>query len=169
MASSIGRMVRFNESSVRVMGRSASGVKGINLGCGNLVNMDVVSDNQSVLVVTKNGYGKKTPIEEYRITNRGGKGVKTVNITDKNGDLVSFEVINDGEKDIMIITNEGIIIRIDANQISTMSRVTQGVRLIDLKDNQIVSSVAIIEKIEEEETIETEEISKEEETVDKAQ
>ena len=151
MASSEGRMVRFNEDSIRVMGRSASGVKGINLGCGNLVNMDVVSDNQSVLVVTKKGYGKKTPIEEYRITNRGGKGVKTVNITDKNGDLVSFEVINDGEKDIMIITNEGIIIRIDANQISTMSRVTQGVRLINLKNEQFVSSVAVIDKINEEE------------------
>ena len=151
MASSEGRMVRFNEDSIRVMGRSASGVKGINLGCGNLVNMDVVSDNQSVLVVTKKGYGKKTPIEEYRITNRGGKGVKTVNVTDKNGDLVSFEVINDGEKDIMIITNEGIIIRIDANQISTMSRVTQGVRLINLKNEQFVSSVAVIDKINEEE------------------
>ena len=151
MASSEGRMVRFNEDSIRVMGRSASGVKGINLGCGNLVNMDVVSDNQSVLVVTKKGYGKKTPIEEYRITNRGGKGVKTVNITDKNGDLVSFEVINDGEKDIMIITNEGIIIRIDANQISTMSRVTQGVRLINLKNEQFVSSVAVIDKINEDE------------------
>lgn len=156
MASSEGRMVRFNEDSIRVMGRSASGVKGINLGCGNLVNMDVVSDNQSVLVVTKKGYGKKTPIEEYRITNRGGKGVKTVNITDKNGDLVSFEVINDGEKDIMIITNEGIIIRIDANQISTMSRVTQGVRLINLKNEQFVSSVAVIDKINEDEQVNVE-------------
>ena len=151
MASSDGRMVRFNEEGIRVMGRGASGVRGINLGFSRLINMDVVSDNQSVLVVTEKGYGKKTPIEEYRITNRGGKGVKTVNITDKNGDLVSFEVINDGEKDIMIITNEGIIIRIDANQISTMSRVTQGVRLINLKNEQFVSSVAVIDKINEEE------------------
>jgi len=150
MASSDGRMVRFNEDGIRVMGRGASGVRGINLGAGELINMDVVNDNQFVLVVTKNGYGKKTPIEEYRITSRGGKGVKTINITEKNGDLVSFEVVNDNEKDIMIITNEGIIIRIDVNQISTMSRVTQGVRLINLKNNQIVSSVAVIDKISEE-------------------
>ena len=152
MASSLGRMVRFNESGIRVMGRGASGVRGINLDSGELVNMDVVNDNQSVLVVTKNGYGKKTPIEEYRITSRGGKGVKTINITEKNGDLVSFEVINEGEKDIMIITNEGIIIRIDVNQISTMSRVTQGVRLINLKNNQFVSSVAVIDKLIEEQS-----------------
>ena len=146
MCSSNGRMVRFNEDSIRVMGRSASGVKGINLDGGILINMDVVSDNQNVLVITKNGYGKKTPIEDYRITNRGGKGVKTLNITEKNGDIVSFEVLNTPDKDLMIITNEGIIIRIDANQISTMSRVTQGVRLINLKDEQIVSSVAVIDK-----------------------
>ena len=148
MASSDGRMVRFNESSIRVMGRSASGVRGINLGESILINMDVVRENQEVLVVTKNGYGKKTPIEEYRITNRGGKGVKTLNITEKNGDIVSFEVLNSSDKDVMLITNEGIVIRIDANQISTMSRVTQGVRLIHLKDDQFVSSVAIIDKVE---------------------
>ena len=121
------------------------------MGSGELVNMDVVNDNQFVLVVTKNGYGKKTSIEEYRITNRGGKGVKTINITDKNGDLISFEVVNDNEKDVMIITNEGIIIRIDVNQISTMSRVTQGVKLINLKGEQFVSSVAVVEKDEIEE------------------
>lgn len=145
MCSSNGRMVRFNEDSIRVMGRSASGVKGINLEDSVLINMDVVTDNQEVLVITEKGYGKKTPIEDYRITNRGGKGVKTLNITDKNGAIVSFEVLDSTNKDLMIITNEGIIIRIDANQISTMSRVTQGVRLINLKDDQLVSSVAIVE------------------------
>jgi len=150
MASSDGRMVRFNESNIRVMGRGASGVKGINLGESKLINMDVVLENQEVLVITKNGYGKKTPIEEYRITNRGGKGVKTLNITDKNGDIVSFEVLDSSEKDVMIVTNEGIIIRIDSKQISTMSRVTQGVRLINLKDGQFVSSAAIIDSVEEE-------------------
>ncbi len=149
MASSGGRMVRFHENGIRIMGRSASGVRGINLGEGILINMDVVSDHQEVLVVTKNGYGKKTPIEEYRVTNRGGKGVKTLNITEKNGDIVSFEVLNSPDKDIMIVTNEGIIIRIDVNQISTMSRVTQGVRLIHLKDGQFVSSVAVINRNEE--------------------
>ncbi len=150
MASSNGRMVRFCEDSLRIMGRSASGVRGINLDGGTLINMDVVENNQQVLVITKNGYGKKTPIEDYRITNRAGKGVKTVNITEKTGDIVSFEVIpSDCGKDIMIVTNEGIIIRIDVSQISTMSRVTQGVKLINLKDNQFVSSVAVIDKLEE--------------------
>ena len=146
MASSDGRMVRFNEDGIRVMGRSASGVRGVNLGDSILINMDVVLEKQEVLVITKNGYGKKTPIEEYRITNRGGKGVKTLNITEKNGDIVSFEVLNSPDKDIMIVTNEGIIIRIDSSQISTMSRVTQGVRLIHLKNGQYVSSAAVIDK-----------------------
>ena len=150
MASSDGRMVRFNESNIRVMGRSASGVKGINLGDSRLINMDVVLNTQEVLVITKNGYGKKTPIEEYRITNRGGKGVKTLNITEKNGDIVSFEVLGNNDKDVMLVTNEGIIIRISSKQISTMSRVTQGVRLIHLKDGQFVSSAAVIDSTEEE-------------------
>ena len=146
MASSDGRMVRFNEEYIRVMGRGASGVKGINLGSSRLINMDVVSDNQFVLVVTEKGYGKKTPIEEYRITNRGGKGVKTLNVTEKNGNIIAFEVLNSTDEDLMIITNEGIVIRLDESQISTMSRVTQGVRLINLKENQLVSSVAVINK-----------------------
>ncbi len=146
MASSNGRMVRFAENAIRVMGRSASGVRGINLSDGSLlVGMEVVEKSQSVLVVTEKGYGKKTPIEEYRITNRGGKGVKTINITDKNGAIVSFKTV-DNDKDLMIITNEGVVIRLDVNQISTMSRVTQGVRLIHLRENQVVSSTAIIDK-----------------------
>ena len=153
MASSNGRLVRFNESNVRVMGRSASGVKGINLGDGILVGMEVVySDNSEVLVITKNGYGKRTLIGEYRITNRGGKGVKTLNITEKNGDIVSFEVLDDSNKDLMLVTNEGIIIRISVSQVSLLSRVTQGVRLINLRDNQFVSSVAIVDKVSEENT-----------------
>ncbi len=150
MASSNGRMVRFNEDAIRVMGRSASGVRGINLSDGSsLVGMEVVEEGQDVLVVTEKGYGKKTPVAEYRITNRGGKGVKTINITEKNGSIVSFKTV-DNDKDLMIITNEGVIIRLDVNQISTMSRVTQGVRLINLRENQIVSSTAIIDKEENE-------------------
>ena len=148
MASSNGRMVRFNEDAIRVMGRGASGVRGINLSDGSsLVGMEIVEEGQDVLVVTENGYGKKTPVAEYRITNRGGKGVKTINITEKNGSIVSFKT---NDKDLMIITNEGVIIRLDVNQISTMSRVTQGVRLINLRENQIVSSTAIIDKEENE-------------------
>lgn len=147
MASSNGRMVRFNESAVRIMGRSASGVRGINLDGGILVGMEIVEPNEYVLVITEKGYGKKTPVDEYRITNRGGKGVKTVNITEKNGSIVSFKTVDDS-KDLMIITDSGIIIRLAVDKISTMSRVTQGVRLINLKEDSIVSSTSIVDREE---------------------
>ena len=147
MASSNGRMVRFNESDVRIMGRSASGVRGINLDGGILVGMEIVEPNEYVLVITENGYGKKTPVDEYRITNRGGKGVKTVNITEKNGSIVSFKTVDDS-KDLMIITDSGIIIRLAVDKISTMSRVTQGVKLINLKEDSIVSSTSIVDREE---------------------
>ncbi len=154
MASSGGRMVRFNESCIRVMGRTASGVKGINLEDNILVGMEIATLGVDVLVVTEKGYGKKTSIDEYRITNRGGKGVKTLNVTEKNGMLVSLKTVTD-DKDLMIITDSGIVIRLSVDKISRMSRVTQGVRLINLKDNQTVSSTAIIDKDNQE--IETEE------------
>lgn len=147
MASSNGRMVRFNESAVRIMGRCASGVRGINLDGGILVGMEIVEPNEYVLVITEKGYGKKTPVDEYRITNRGGKGVKTVNITEKNGSIVSFKTVDDS-KDLMIITDSGVIIRLAVDKISTMSRVTQGVKLINLKEDSIVSSTAIVDKEE---------------------
>lgn len=147
MASSNGRMVRFNEDAVRIMGRGASGVRGINLDGGILVGMEIVEPNEYVLVITEKGYGKKTPVDEYRITNRGGKGVKTVNITEKNGSIVSFKTVDDS-KDLMIITDSGVIIRLAVNKISTMSRVTQGVKLINLKEDSIVSSTAIVDKEE---------------------
>ena len=152
MASSNGRMVRFNESGVRVMGRSASGVKGINLDGGVLVGMEIAQTDGLILTVTEKGYGKKTPTEEYRITSRGGKGVKTVNITDKNGSIVAFKTVDEG-KDVMIITDSGIVIRLDADKISTMSRVTQGVRLINLKEDSKVSSVSIVDKEETDDNI----------------
>ena len=147
MASSNGRMVRFNESAVRIMGRGASGVRGINLDGGILVGMEIVEPNEYVLVITEKGYGKKTPVDEYRITNRGGKGVKTVNITEKNGSIVSFKTVDDS-KDLMIITDSGVIIRLAVDKISTMSRVTQGVKLINLKEDSIVSSTAIVDEEE---------------------
>ena len=147
MASSNDRMVRFNESTVRIMGRSASGVRGINLDGGILVGMEIVEPNEYVLVITEKGYGKKTPVDEYRITNRGGKGVKTVNITEKNGSIVSFKTVDDS-KDLMIITDSGIIIRLAVDKISTMSRVTQGVKLINLKEDSIVSSTSIVDREE---------------------
>ena len=149
MASSNGRMVRFNENSIRIMGRSASGVRGINLDDGYLVGMEIANDNQDVLIVTEKGYGKKTPLQEYRLTNRGGKGVKTLHITDKNGSIISFKTVNDNV-DVIISTNTGMIIRLSVDNISKMSRVTQGVRLINLKEEQSVSSVAIIKKENEE-------------------
>ena len=145
MASSNGRMVRFNESAVRIMGRSASGVRGINLDGGILVGMEIVEPDEYVLVITEKGYGKKTPVDEYRITNRGGKGVKTVNITEKNGSIVSFKTVDDS-KDLMIITDSGIIIRLAVDKVSTMSRVTQGVKLINLKEDSIVSSTSIVDR-----------------------
>ena len=151
IASSGGRMVRFNESCIRVMGRGASGVRGINLGeDGHLVGMEIAVPGVDVLVVTEKGYGKKTPVDEYRITNRGGKGVKTLNTTDKNGSIVSFKTV-DNDKDLMIITDTGIVIRLAVDKISTMSRVTQGVKLINLKENQYVSSISVIDKNNDEE------------------
>ena len=150
MASSNGRMVRFTEDSIRVMGRSASGVRGINLEEGTLVGMEIADNDQEVLVVTEKGYGKKTPLAEYRLTNRGGKGVKTLSVTEKNGSIISFKTVTNDE-DIMIITNTGMIIRLNVENISSMSRVTQGVRLINLKEGQLVSSIAIIKRELEEE------------------
>lgn len=154
MCSSNGRMVRFNENEVRVMGRSAAGVRGITLENDYCVGTEVASESQEVLVVTEKGYGKKTAVSEYRQTKRGSKGVKTLSITEKNGIIVGFKsVYNDC--DLMIITNSGIIIRLDMLSISTMGRVTQGVRLINLKENSSVSSISVVTK-NEEENLETE-------------
>jgi len=149
IGASNGRMIRFEESEIRIMGRTASGVRGINIGDGICVGCEIAEQDQNVLVVTEKGYGKQTNVEEYRQTHRGSKGVKALNVTEKNGNIVSFKIIN-GEEDLMIITNNGIIIRLPISQISTTGRVAQGVRLINLKDNQTVSNVAIIEHQEEE-------------------
>ena len=141
-----GRMVRFNESEVRVMGRSASGVKGIELENSHVIGAEVIKPGQLILIVTENGYGKKSEIEEYRLTHRGSKGVKALNITDKNGMMVALNCVNsEGNYDLMIITDNGIIIKLPLNQVSTLKRATQGVRLIHLKDNQKVSTVAVVE------------------------
>ena len=154
IAASNGRMIRFNESEIRVMGRTASGVKGIDLGDSICVGCEIAQQNQEILVVTEKGYGKRTNIEEYRMTHRGSKGVKALNITDKNGNIVSFKLVS-GDEDLMIITDSGIIIRLPIGQISTTGRVAQGVRLIHLKDNQKVSSIALLDKESEEESIDS--------------
>lgn len=154
IASNNGRMIRFNENEVRVMGRTASGVKGIELIDDYVcVGAEIAEDNQEILVVTENGYGKRTDINEYRLTHRGSKGVKTINITEKNGTIVSFKAVTP-DKDLMIITDQGVVIRISLDNVSRMSRVTQGVRLMNLKDNQKVSTVSIVEKDYDEEITE---------------
>ena len=154
IGASNGKLVRFHETEVRIMGRGSSGVKGIELSQNeDVVGAEVVEQNAEVLIVTEKGYGKKTPIEEYRLTHRGSKGVKTLNVTEKNGKLVSLRTVYEDE-DLIIITDSGMTIRMNISQISTLSRNTQGVRLINLKEDQKVSATAIIEK--EEETTEQE-------------
>ncbi len=153
MALRSGRAIRFNESTVRPMGRTATGVRGVTLaGAQDEVVGMIAVDNPdaTILVVSEKGYGKRTDLEDYRVTNRGGKGVKTINITDKTGDLVAIKNVTD-EHDLMIINKSGIIIRIAVNELRVMGRATQGVRLITLKDNDEIASVARIDREEEEE------------------
>ena len=151
IGASNGKAVRFNEQEARVMGRGSSGVKGIELPDDDIViGAEVAEPNVEILIVTANGYGKKTPIESYRLTHRGSKGVSTLKETEKNGKLVALRSVS-GEKDLLIVTDTGITIRINANQISSLGRNTQGVRLINLKDEQKVATVAVLDKEEIEE------------------
>jgi len=153
MALKSGRAIRFNESTVRPMGRTATGVRGITLDGENDEVVGMISiDNPetTVLVVSEKGYGKRTDIDDYRITNRGGKGIKTLNVTEKTGNLVAIKDVTDKD-DLMIINKSGIIIRIAVGELRTMGRATQGVRLITLKENDEIASVAKIEHEEEEE------------------
>ena len=161
MGSSLGRMVLFNEDEIRVMGRTASGVRGINLGEDNeAVGIEVVTLDDNILLVTKKGYGKKTLVSEYRTTKRGSKGVKALNITEKNGSIAAFKIVLD-DQDVMIITDSGMIIRLPLEQISQLGRVTQGIKLINLKNNQTVSTISLIDKENEEDL--------EEETIDNSE
>ena len=146
MGSNDGRMAVFKEEEIRCMGRTASGVHGMNLSANiNCIGIEVVVPESNLLIVTEKGYGKKTIVSEYRFTKRGSKGVKALNITEKNGNIASFKVVND-QQDIIIITNSGMVIRMSVNQISQLGRVTQGVRLINLKDEQIVSTISIVDR-----------------------
>ena len=151
LATSDGRMIRFVENEIRVMGRTASGVKGINVDNSKCIGMEIFDADQLVLIITENGYGKKTNVSEYRMTHRGSKGVKALNITEKNGNIVAFKAIKD-DCDLMIITNSGTIIRLPLNQVSKTGRVAQGVKLINLREDQKVGSAEIVasEAIEEE-------------------
>lgn len=143
IASSNGRLVRFDEQELRPMGRNAAGVKGITLDAGFVIGMETANADSEVLVLTEKGYGKKTKIEEYRKTKRGSKGVKALNVTDKNGNIVVIKAV-EGKEELLIVTDSGIIIRISLEQVSTIGRVSQGVRLINLKDDQKVSAASIV-------------------------
>ncbi|MFS0821083.1 DNA gyrase subunit A [Bacillus sp. 1P02SD] len=162
-----GMLIRFPETDVRSMGRTAAGVKGINLSEGDeVVGMEILEDNLDVLIVTEHGYGKRTPASEYRIQSRGGKGLKTVNITEKNGKVIAVKAVTE-ESDLMLITADGVLIRMSISDISQIGRTTQGVKLIRLDENGHVATVAVVEKEEEEEQeVETEGI---EETVTEEQ
>ncbi len=149
IGSSNGRMVKFNENEVRVMGRTATGVKGINLDGSECIGSEVTNEDNQVLIVTEKGYGKKTNVSEYRQTKRGSKGVKALSITEKNGTIASFKIVEENQ-DLMIITDSGMIIRTPLSQISTLGRVTQGVKLINLKENQKVAEISLVNKENEE-------------------
>lgn len=151
IGSSEGRMVKFTEDEIRDMGRTASGVKGIDLeNDAIVVGAEVVSNDDNILLVTENGYGKQTKVADFRQTRRGSKGVKALNITDKNGKIADFKVIGDAN-DVIIVTDSGMIMRMPISQISVLGRITQGVRLINLKDAQKVSTITLIKSEEQSE------------------
>ncbi|ADO53996.1 DNA gyrase subunit A [Paenibacillus polymyxa] len=148
-----GMSIRFPESDVRSMGRSATGVKGISLDESDaVIGMDIVNTDLDILIVTAKGYGKRTPAVDYRIQSRGGKGIKTINVTDKNGPVVGLKVVK-AEEDLMIITASGTLIRTSMGEISTMGRNTQGVRLINIRDDDSVATVCRANKNEEQDEL----------------
>jgi DNA gyrase subunit A len=158
MALNSGKAVRFNEKTVRPMGRNASGVKGITLANKTDIVVGMIcvdSPEYDILVVSENGYGKRSALDDYRTTNRGGKGVKTINITEKTGELIAIKNVTDTD-DLMIINRSGIAIRLHVNQLRVMGRATQGVRLINLKEDDIIAAVTQVPRDEEEEIDATE-------------
>lgn len=153
LAAKSGKAIRFHEDATRPMGRNASGVRGIRIeDTDEVIGMICVNDEESnVLVVSENGYGKRSKIDDYRITNRGGKGVKTISITEKTGNLIAIKNVSD-ENDLMIIKKSGVAIRLEVEKMRVMGRATQGVRLITLKSNDYIAAVAKVNKDEEEES-----------------
>ncbi len=154
IAGSNGKAVRFKEDYIRPLGRTARGVKGFNTDGGTVIGMATDSEGRYILTITEKGYGKKSPLDDYRMTSRGAKGVKTVNVTDKTGPLVCMKAVS-GDEDCMIMTDSGIVIRITLTQVSVYSRSAQGVKVINVKDDQKVSTVAILEPEAEETEEET--------------
>jgi DNA gyrase subunit A len=156
IAGANGKAVRFNENDVRPMGRNAAGVRGFNVDGSEVIGMTTDKEGDYILAVTQGGYGKKSALDDYRLTNRGAKGVKTINITEKNGLLVSMRAVT-GNEELLIVTDEGIVIRISLKNVGTYGRNTQGVKLIQLGEGHSVSSVAVIPVDETEDLQETEE------------
>lgn len=156
IAASNGKLIRFKENDVRPMGRTASGVKGINVDGGHVVGMTTNGEGQYIMAISENGYGKMSPIDDYRESHRGGKGVKTINTTPKTGQLVALRAVN-GDEDLLIITSEGIVIRLPMEQVKMAGRNTQGVRLIKVSEGSTVSSVEVVEKSNDDEEETTEE------------
>lgn len=157
-----GMLIKFNETEIRSMGRIAGGVRGIRLREGDIaVGMDTVNEGDEILVVTEKGFGKRTPEEEYRIQSRGGYGLKTLHVTDRNGSLVAMSTV-DGTEDLMLITIHGILIRMAIEGISVIGRSTQGVRLIRLGEDEVVATVAKVEKEDEESEVDENEIDENE-------
>ena len=156
IAGSNGKAVRFNEETVRPLSRAAKGVKGFNVDGGEVIGLATNEEGKYILTITKNGFGKKSDLSDYRITSRGAKGVRTANLTDKTGDLVAMRSIN-GDEDCMIMTDAGIIIRISLKQISVVGRNTIGVKFINIKDGEGVSNVAILDPEDDSEDDQVEE------------
>ena len=149
VAASNGKLIRFANDDVRPMGRSASGVRGINVDGSQVVGVTTDYEGQYIMAISENGYGKMSPIDDYRLSHRGGKGVKTMNMTAKTGKVVALRAVN-GNEDLLIITSEGIVIRLPMEQVKTAGRNTQGVRLIKVAEGSVVSSVEVVKKDEEE-------------------
>lgn len=158
IAGSNGKAVRFNEKTVRPLSRAAKGVKGFNVDGGEVIGLATNEEGKYILTITKNGFGKKSDLSDYRITSRGAKGVRTANLTDKTGELVAMRSIN-GDEDCMIMTDAGIIIRISLKQISVVGRNTIGVKFINIKDGEGVSNVAILDPEDDSEEDQVEESS----------
>ena len=146
-----GKVVKFDENEIRCMGRKTSGVKGMELDGAQLIGCEVIYDkeNDQILIVTVNGFGKKTNVQEFRQTHRGSKGVKALKVTEKNGSLIDLRNVK-GNEDLMLISNAGMVIRISLNQLSTLKRSTQGVKLVNLKEGQFLATVSVVNKEDEE-------------------
>jgi DNA gyrase subunit A len=175
LAAREGRCVRFEETDARPMGRTASGVRGINIDgdnevvgalCYNPESED--KDAHTILVVSENGFGKRSDFDEYRLTARGSKGVKTINITEKTGKLIAIKNVTD-ENDLMIITKSGLTIRMAVSDIKVAGRATQGVKLINIKDGDAIAAVSVVNKTEEEQPQDPEPVEEQKEQTDNEQ